>query len=220
MIYSKSILEHLHEAKDSFYMILDDRYFMPEIDYDRNSPEFRLAISYGQNLTIDMNEEGALAIYDGVTGEFIDSYLCKPFNAPPRQDGKFVYGVHTVIVNPINNNVWIADRWVTSYAAKEPHLGVFDTGYRLLQKINDKKYSQLCQGIVCSDNSHSKFLRPGGDLSQMHSTKYEICCSVNPDKSERVKIRPVFNHTLTDHLWFEGVDFASFMNHMSLSHQN
>ena len=81
MIYSKSILDHLQESKDSFYMILDDRYYMPEIDYGGSFPEFRLAISYGQNLAIEMNKEDSLTLYDGVSGNFIDSFLCKPFNS-------------------------------------------------------------------------------------------------------------------------------------------
>jgi len=218
--YMKDYFRDLQESKDEIYFTrLDDRYYMPEIDYGKTFPEFRLAISYGPNLTIDMNKDSDLTLYDE-DGSFIDFVKCKPFFAPPRQDGGFVYGLHTVIVDPNSNKVWMADEWVTSYAAKEPHYGLFATGDRLLARISDKKYSQLCQGTVCLFNSESRFVRPGGDISDSHSSKYKICCSVNPDNSKRVKIRPIKKSTFTDRLWFRGIDLFSFMNHMSLSNEN
>lgn len=216
----KDYFRELHKSNDEIYfMKLDDRYYMPETDYHGAFPEFRLGISYGPNLTIDMYQDSSLTLYDE-DGNFIDSVKCNPLFAPPRQDGKFVYGLHTVIVNPKNNNVWLADIWITSYAAGEPHHGILNTMDNLLKGISDKKYSKLCYGTVCSHNSVTKFYRPGGDMQNSHSAKYDICCAVNPGNSKRVKIRTVNNPTVTDKLWFKGIDLTSFMHFMSLSHEN
>ena len=120
----------------------------------------------------------------------------------------------------MNDNVWIADRWVTSYAAKEPYSGVFKTAENLMKRISDEKYSQLCNGIVFLNNSVTALIRPSRVNPNLYTTKYNYCCSVNPVNSDRVKIRQVSNLTFTGQLWFRGIDFLSFMKHMSLAHNN
>ena len=136
------------------FMLIDHRYCLPYMDYDDGdkteydeydlTEEVRLAISYGPNHTIEMNNDVVYTGLDG--GKYIDTCKGKPFLSPTLQPGKFVYGLHNVIVSPIDDSVRIVDMWINSYHAKEGVKleEIIKEAEKILEKITDNIYGDLC----------------------------------------------------------------------------
>lgn len=218
---SASFLNLQHVRDDFYWMLIDPRYYMLDNDYDKTFPEIRLAISYGPNYTMDMNKEVDCTFYND-ENILLDSVTSKPFFAPPKQDGRCVYGLHTIIVDSKNDSVWLADEWLISYPAKRwnmPH-EIIKTANKLLKGISDNKYSMLCYGTVCSHGHVTKFVRPLTCIPDLHATKYKNLCSSNNHNTMGVKRRTVTKPTYTNQLWFKGIELFSYLNHNNLFNNN
>ncbi len=127
------------------FLIIDSRYcVLYDGDYFIES---RLAISYGRNVTIEMNKEVCYEVCDAM-GNVVDTFRGRPFLTPSLQHGDFVFGLHVICVNPLDEKVQIVDGWITSYAAKgdEGKEEIIKKARLLFGEISEEDYKWLNAG--------------------------------------------------------------------------